>query len=416
MANTFKFGNKQWYGKKGSVLAYNDENNNFKPLPFAFTRASSATRVDENGLIEVVGSNEPRIDYLNNADGHLLLEPSRTNVNTYSEDGSEWDWIQGAISLDSSAIAPDGDSGVYKFTDNTVDGQHRVTIRGQVTDTLEYTFSSFVKLVEGSDVTKIYLLFTTGFNTERYYFDLENGTTLDTGNTGHSIEDYGNGWYRVIATSTATSTTNAIFGVNLTEGGTTYEGTGNGSILVWGAQVEQGSYATSYIPTSGSAVTRAAETCDINVTNFSENIFPANSHTLFVDIDVLADPESTSSVLKTENGLMTSEGGYRLRKSTVAASVIGITTHTLSGFVSINSTGQLYDDNKGRIKIALKKDSDTVSGAMNGSIETLLSTFGSWNNDDFGIRFVPSVVAMKIHKSLIYNTALTDAELIALTS
>jgi hypothetical protein len=66
-------------------LAYNDENNNFKPLPFTFTRASTATRVNESGLIESVASGVPRIDFLDNADGHLLLEPSRTNLVPYSE-------------------------------------------------------------------------------------------------------------------------------------------------------------------------------------------------------------------------------------------------------------------------------------------------------------------------------------------
>lgn len=70
MANTFKFGNGNWAVKDGSALAYNDENNNFKPLPFDFTRASSATRVNKQGLVETVPSGKPRIDFLDNTDGH----------------------------------------------------------------------------------------------------------------------------------------------------------------------------------------------------------------------------------------------------------------------------------------------------------------------------------------------------------
>jgi hypothetical protein len=62
MAQTYKFGNGTWATKKGSTLAYNDENNNFKPLPFDFTRSTGATRVNKQGLIEVVSNNEPRID------------------------------------------------------------------------------------------------------------------------------------------------------------------------------------------------------------------------------------------------------------------------------------------------------------------------------------------------------------------
>ena len=54
MAHKLKFGNGKWATKKGSTLAYNDENNNFKPLPFTTTRDSGATRVNKEGLIEVV--------------------------------------------------------------------------------------------------------------------------------------------------------------------------------------------------------------------------------------------------------------------------------------------------------------------------------------------------------------------------
>ena len=82
MANTLKFGNGEWYGKKDTILAYNDETSNYKPLPFNFSRASSATVVNKDGLIETVGSGEPRIDYKDDSKGALLLEPQRTNLIT----------------------------------------------------------------------------------------------------------------------------------------------------------------------------------------------------------------------------------------------------------------------------------------------------------------------------------------------
>ena len=88
MAQTLKFGNKTWATKVGSTLAYNDENGNYKPLPFAFTRSTSATRVNKEGLIEVVTNDRPRIDYTDTSDGVLLLEKAATNLLTYSEDFS----------------------------------------------------------------------------------------------------------------------------------------------------------------------------------------------------------------------------------------------------------------------------------------------------------------------------------------
>ena len=61
MANTIKLGtNGNWATKEGSLLAYTDERNNFKPLPFTTTRASSASVVNKQGLIETVGSGIPR--------------------------------------------------------------------------------------------------------------------------------------------------------------------------------------------------------------------------------------------------------------------------------------------------------------------------------------------------------------------
>ena len=63
MANTLKLGAGKWATGTDTVLAFNDENNNFKPLPFDFSRASSATVVNQSGLIETVGSGEPRIDF-----------------------------------------------------------------------------------------------------------------------------------------------------------------------------------------------------------------------------------------------------------------------------------------------------------------------------------------------------------------
>ena len=109
MANTFKFGNGEWAVGKETALAYNDENSNFKPLPFTFDRASTATVVNKQGLIETVGTDEPRIDFLNNTKGHLLLEPSRQNVITYSEDFSDSSWTKVNTTITSNnTTSPDG--------------------------------------------------------------------------------------------------------------------------------------------------------------------------------------------------------------------------------------------------------------------------------------------------------------------
>ena len=143
MANTLKFGNGQWAVKDGYALAYNDENGNFKPLPFDFTRSTSATRVNKQGLIETVGGNEPRIDFLNDSNGALLLEPQRSNLALYSNDLSNAAWVKTLSTITSNAaISPDATLNANKIVETTHNNLHRA---GQgsisVTSGQIYTFS-----------------------------------------------------------------------------------------------------------------------------------------------------------------------------------------------------------------------------------------------------------------------------------
>ncbi|MCP4553689.1 MAG: hypothetical protein GY834_16980, partial [Bacteroidetes bacterium] len=119
MANTLKFGAGQWATKEGLALAYNDENNNFKPLPFTFTRSSNATVVNKAGLIETVGNGIPRIDFLGNTQGALKLEPQRTNLITQSEAFDNSYWTKNGASVTSGFTPPDGTNNAYKLVEGT---------------------------------------------------------------------------------------------------------------------------------------------------------------------------------------------------------------------------------------------------------------------------------------------------------
>ena len=118
-----------------------------------------------------------------------------------------------------------------------------------------------------------------GSNYDTVNFDLANGTTSRTpaGVSSTSIIDVGNGWYRCIVTFSPTSTTASNFQIKSsseaqTSSGSSYTGTIDGvrGVYAWGAQVEQGSFPTSYIPTSGSSVTRDVDTAKITGTNFTD--------------------------------------------------------------------------------------------------------------------------------------------------
>ena len=144
MSKTLQFGNGEWAVGKETALAYNDENSNFKPLPFTFDRGSSATVVNKQGLIETVGIDEPRIDFLNNTKGHLLLEPSRQNIITYSEDFSDSSWTKNNCTINSNiAISPDGTQNADKLDFTTSNGE--IVRTTSFTSGQEYTMSFMQK-------------------------------------------------------------------------------------------------------------------------------------------------------------------------------------------------------------------------------------------------------------------------------
>ena len=85
MEASLKLGNGNWATKEDSLLSYGDENGNFRPLPFDFTRGSTATVINKAGLMETVDSGIARIDFQGTAGGSLLLEPVSTNRIEFSE-------------------------------------------------------------------------------------------------------------------------------------------------------------------------------------------------------------------------------------------------------------------------------------------------------------------------------------------
>ena len=261
MANTLKFGAGQWATKEGSTLAYNDENGNYKPLPFDFTRASNATVVNKAGLIETVGNGIPRIDFLGNTQGALKLEPQRTNLSPYSEDLNNFSTSNINVTINPNQITSPSGNLADKVEENNVDGSHAIRrLNGiSVTAAQDYAFSFFAKKDERSIVG---ISNTIGGAARNAFIDIENGIILSSDFNDSSIDNYGNGWYKISLTDTATITSDYDIRIytSTQDGDFSHQGVVGYGFYIWGISVEEGSYATSYIPTQGSAVTRLADT------------------------------------------------------------------------------------------------------------------------------------------------------------
>jgi len=358
MANTLNLGNGDWATKENSLLGYNSENGNYKPLPFDFTRASSATVVNKSGLIETAANGVPRIDFLGNTSGALLLEPQSTNILTNSENGSTYTVFSATKTLD-EVISPDGTLNSFTLEGN---GDYNQVLGETVSVTLpnagDYTFSVFAKKGTNNFIQLFFNQFSGSSNGEAY-FDLENGTTPSSFG---KIENYGNGWYRCSVIGTVIgSDLNGKFGFRISYNSSNFffptANDANGkNAYFYGFQTEQQSYATSYIPTEGASVTRNQDVCTNGGSSASIN---NTEGTLYFEGAALANDGTFRQISLTQTA-----GGGDVITLDYSSSSNGIRSYLRVGAVSQSLTYILSDETQYN-KIAVRYK-DTHSIWVNG--------------------------------------------------
>ncbi len=233
---------------------------------FTFTRNDAGTRVNASGNIESIGVDLPRIDYRGGI-GSWLLEPQSQNLIQYSEDFSQGSYftLTSASVSPSTITDPTGNQNSFKLIPDNGTGGNRSIGRSFLNLTGLHTFTCFAKKAEYN-----YLMLRTrnGPNTA-VMFNLDNGTynvnATSVALVSAKIDDYGNGWYRCSMTLDPSQMTNVgqLF-VSLSVGITgnetsSFSGDGVSGVYIFGMQFEEQSYPTSYIATSGSPETRAAD-------------------------------------------------------------------------------------------------------------------------------------------------------------
>ena len=386
---------------------------------FDFTRSGNATRVNSEGLIELVSTNVPRLNYPL-IDGvvqgcpSLLLEPQRINSLPYSEDFSNAYWSKSASTITSnSVISPDGTLNADSIVGDGTSGNHYILAQFTAVVAQDYTVSIFVKA--GTNNFFQVNLGGAPFSSTNYCnFDLSNGIIGSYGGTSFNrfIEPFPNGWYRIGFTATALSSGSAnLFPTLITSSTSVFleSNTLDTSIEIYGAQLEAGSYPTSYIPTSGTTATRSAETCnnagDVNTFNDSEGV-------LFAEISALAE-DGSYRLISISDGTETQRITilYDITDNKIYVQCVNGTTQAFIPFVpqSISNNNKVAMKYKAN-DFALWVNGFEVGTDTNGSIPTGLDTL-SFDRGDLLNPFYGNTKQIQY-----FDSALTDSELETLTS
>lgn len=274
------------------------------------SRASAGSFTGSNGLVQSAASNVARMQY-NPLDlyapAKLLLEAAATNLITYSEqfDNAAWTKVNATVTTN-AVTSPDGAASADKLVEDTANSTHFAVCGTLTVAAGTYTSSIYVK---ASERARCVLHHRDSVNTNyaAATFDLTAGTVaapasiVGSGFSGASakIENVGNGWYRCSITATHDGTISGLrLWVRLHNGTSdTYTGDGTSGLYVWGAQLEAGSFATSYIATTSAQVTRAADVSSSAQTTRSADAvsmptssawFNQNEGTLYTEADVNA--------------------------------------------------------------------------------------------------------------------------------
>jgi hypothetical protein len=383
---------------------------------FTFTRSGNGTRINKAGLIETMVTNMPRLNYRLDADGNpsscpeLLLEPIRRNLFLNSEDFTNGSWIKTRTTITGNqTTAPNGTQGADLLT-GTGTGTSYV-YDGVFLYSATYYISIFVKNINGNDFT-IQNFTQSG----TAVFDLVNKSVTSTSGTmsDAKIEQYPNNWLRVSAKITSTL---GGANCNLGYGVTDYNGD---QFYIWGAQVEDNasggsvSYTSSYIPTTTAAITR-------NV----DQAYKANFADLATDYPITV---AWKGRILEYNGF---NCAFSLIKDGQSGEFLLVSFNTSSQILVRRARGGsedidfiTYNTQLGDVKkIAIKFTSATTYKLYIDGVEIYSESIGAsklWNYDSVLVgqfRVVSDTGTRNPADELfIWNKALTDAEMVEITS
>jgi len=360
----------------------------------------------------------PRFDYdpVTLAAKGLLIEEARTNLATGSADftATYWPVATNAVVTADNTTSPDGTNNADRLADNTTAGvQHRI-YRDYTFTAASHTLSVFAKR---NDHRWLRLFFFDGTTSFFGNFDLLNGVVGNKqASTTTTITAFGNGWYRCTMTATTAAAAGNIQLVMLPSDDTAvpvlYTGTGT-SLWLFGAQLEAGSFATSYIPTVASQVTRSADVATMTGTNFS-SWYNQTEGTFVLGGSIFANQGATTvDFLQASNGVSNAIA-IDLGMFDLSAPFFGVSNTTSQanldlGTLTLNSPFKMV----GAYKVndfAGAKDGGTVQTDTSGTVPSGIVQLG------IGNRLSGPYMNGHIRTIAYYNTRLSNAQLQQLTA
>ena len=375
----------------------------------SFSRASTGTYFNSAGVLTSAAINGPRFDHVYNGSSWvskgLLVEEQRTNVALQSNNLNTSPWTQSNnTATEAAATSPDGTSNASGVVPNTTNAAH-YTYQLVTTSAISYAISFYAKK-NGYNFVQL----STGTTTDYVNFNLNTGSVGNVSGGIYSsakIESVGNSWYRC-SVNMAASAGSYDHGITVINADTAsrrpaFAGDGASGILLYGFQMEAGSFSTSHIPTTTAAVTRSADVCQITGGDFSgfwnepagalvaEGDTPASGTKSLVSADNATANESTIlRTLATDPLFIVTDGGVA-QASIDAGTVASGTAFKLAAAYTVND-------------FAISKDGAAVVTDSSGTIPTPTQL-------NIGADVAGNYVCGHISRLRYYPTRLTNAKL-----
>lgn len=371
-----------------------------------FTRGSTGTYFNSSGVLSSAAINTPRFDYdpVTLAPKGLLIEEARTNLVLYSEafdTGANWPNVNIAVTANASTSP----SGAANADRATIVASSLYTFLRQiitVTASTTYTFTFWMNTTTSAAGNTIRIFNVTG------------GTDIVAGQACV----YSGGWVRQVCTFTTPvgCTSIAVYPVSLNAGGSS-AGT---YFDIWGAQLEAGAFATSYIPTVASTVTRSADVATMTGTNFS-GWYNQSAGTFVVGLTPKGVPVGAANVrfLEVNDGTGNNRNPLFYSSSTGSTytqyRVAGVDQASLSagaGYFAANTTiaiGTAYATNDFASSFSGGTvQTDTTGSVVSGATQMTIGYATSGSGTEVFCGHIRSIA--------YYNTRLPNTQLQALTA